>query len=204
VTVAPSAAYWEARYATGGTSGPGSYGRLATFKAAFINDFVERHQIGTIIDFGCGDGNLLSLLKVAGYTGVDISATSVARCADRFPRHRFLHSDELAPEAIAELTLSIDVIFHLIEEQTYRRYLQALFAHASRYVVIYASNVELGWPAPHVRHRRFTDRVLAAEPDWELQAHMPNPYPFNPANPDTTSFADFFVYARSTHAATRG
>jgi len=74
--------------------------------------------------------------------------------------------------------------------------MDALFADATRLVLIYASNLDRAWPAPHVRHRRFTDHVAAHFPNWRLCAHLPNPYPFDPVRPDGTSFADFFVYAR--------
>jgi SAM-dependent methyltransferase len=193
----PSAAYWEARYRAGGTSGAGSYGRLAQFKADFINDFIACHDIAGVLDLGCGDGNLLSMLKVRDYTGVDVSPTSLARCSARFPAHRFLHFDALDGRSTADLALSIDVLFHLIEDQSFERHMDALFAYATRFVVVYASNVDLDWPSPHVRHRRFTDHVAATQEAWTLQSHVPNRYPFDPSCAESTSFADFFVYART-------
>lgn len=36
--------YWENRYAGGGNSGDGSYGRLSVFKADFINKFIEEKK----------------------------------------------------------------------------------------------------------------------------------------------------------------
>jgi hypothetical protein len=69
-------------------------------------------------------------------------------------------------------------------------------------MLIYASNVDANWSSPHVRHRRFTDHVATRFPRWRLRAHVPNPYPFDPAHPDDTSFADFFVYAAPSADAT--
>jgi hypothetical protein len=54
-----SAEYWKERYAAGGSSGAGSYNKLAEFKAEVINDFVVRNQVQTVIEYGCGDGNQL-------------------------------------------------------------------------------------------------------------------------------------------------
>ena len=69
-----------------------------------------------------------------------------------------------------------------------------------RLVAVYSSNADRSWPGVHVRHRRFTDHVAATQPAWRLLAHLPNPYPFDPARTDETSFADFFVYGRvGTH-----
>src|SRR5579871_871877 len=89
-----SAAYWDSEYRTGGNSGPGSYGRLAEFKADVINAFVDRHSVGTVIEFGCGDGNQLSLAQYPNYVGVDVSPIAVAKCRGRFtadPTKRFCH-----------------------------------------------------------------------------------------------------------------
>jgi SAM-dependent methyltransferase len=191
-----SMGYWEQRYRSGGTSGAGSIGRLAAFKAEFINRLVAEQRIASVIDLGCGDGLLLPLLTVPGYTGVDVSLAALAHCAVRCPHHRFLPYDMLDLAPPAELAMSIDVIFHLIEDAVFTRYMAALFAHATRFVLVYASNVDMSWPAPHVRHRRFSDHVAATQPGWQVLAHVPNRYPFDPARPDDTSFADFFLYGR--------
>jgi SAM-dependent methyltransferase len=198
-----SPAYWEARYRAGGNSGPGSYGALARFKAAVIDAFVADNLVASVVDFGCGDGNLLSMLHVPDYVGVDVSPTALARCLARFPHHRFVPFDAVEALPPAELALCIDVIFHLVEDAAFARTMQALFAHATRFVLIYASNVDSDWPAPHVRHRRFTDHVATTFPDWRLLAHLPNPYPFDPRRSAETSFADFFVYGRDGGCAIR-
>ncbi len=192
-----SEAYWEARYRAGGTSGMGSAGRLARFKAETINRFIAGNRIRSMIDLGCGDASMLGLLEPpADYVGVDVSPAALARCAERFPDLRFVTPDALRTIAPAELTLSLDVIYHLIEDPIFAAAMRTLFAWATRFVVIYASNLDAAWPARHVRHRRFTDHVAAAEPDWRLLAHLPNPYPFDPTDPNETSFADFFFYGR--------
>jgi trans-aconitate methyltransferase len=161
-----------------------------------INGVIALNGIAHVADFGCGDGNLLSLLRLPTYTGLDVSETVLTRCRQRFPQHRFLPFAQAETVQPADLCLSVDVIFHLIEDAVFAAYMDALFARATRLVLIYASNVDRAWPAPHVRHRRFTDHVAAHRPDWRLCAHLPNPYPFDPTRPDETSFADFFVYAR--------
>jgi hypothetical protein len=67
--------FWEERYKTGGNSGAGSYGEYAVYKAQIINDYIIKYNIKTISDFGCGDGNQISLLKgFESYMGHDISS----------------------------------------------------------------------------------------------------------------------------------
>jgi SAM-dependent methyltransferase len=192
-----SGEYWDNRYRAGGTSGMGSVGRLAQFKAATVNQFIAANGITSVIDLGCGDASQLALLELpTNYVGVDVSPAALARCTAQFPGRRFLLPDELRTIPPAELTLALDVIYHLIEDHVFATALRTLFAWAMRFVVIYASNLDAASPSPHVRHRRFTDHVAATEPDWRLLAHLPNPYPFDQAAPDETSFADFFIYGR--------
>lgn len=50
--------YWEQTYQAGETSGRGSYGVLAEFKAEVVNGLIQRENIASIIEFGCGDGRM--------------------------------------------------------------------------------------------------------------------------------------------------
>jgi SAM-dependent methyltransferase len=202
-TAFSSGDYWEGRYRTGGTSGAGSYGLLAAFKAEFINAFVACNAVASVLDLGCGDGNLLSLLRLPAYIGVDVSPTTLTRCAARFadrPECAFLPADRLGEMESAELALSIDVMFHLVEDEVFERHVSDLFGLATRFVIVYASNYDGAWPDQHVRHRRFSDHVAQRYPAWHLLAHVPNRLPYDRAQPDTTSFADFFVYGRTPEA----
>ena len=62
--------YWEARYAGDETSGAGSFGKWAEFKAQGVNSFVKSRGIRTVIEFGCGDGNQLSIAEYPAYIGL--------------------------------------------------------------------------------------------------------------------------------------
>ncbi len=72
-----SAQYWRDRYRTGGNSGAGSYGRLASFKAEIINAFVREHNITSVIEFGCGDGLNSLLADYPTYLGFDVADESI-------------------------------------------------------------------------------------------------------------------------------
>lgn len=202
-----TAAYWQARYAAGGDSGAGSYGRFAEFKARVLNALFEELELRTVIEFGCGDGNQLALLQVADYTGVDISAEAVARCRERFAGRsgrRFLtlqDFDAAAPAPRAECTLSLDVVYHLVEDATFEAYMRRLFDAATRVVVVYSSNHDEAVQADgsHIRHRAFTRWVESNAPGWRLLRHVPNEHPFR-GDYRTGSFADFFVFVRADAA----
>ncbi len=75
-----SAKYWIDRYDSGGNSGSGSYDELALFKAEELNKLVQNEKITKIIEFGCGDGNQLSLSQYPAYIGFDISPKALDLC----------------------------------------------------------------------------------------------------------------------------
>ena len=171
-----SAWYWEQRYARGGTSGAGSYCAAAEVKAAFLNDFVHSRGAGSVIEFGCGDGNQLSLANYPRYIGLDISRSAIALCQRRFaddPTKSFFLYDgacfsDHAGLFTADLAISLDVIYHLTEDLVFETYMTHLFAAGARYVIVYATNREMHSTAPHVRHRRFTSWVATHCPGWRL------------------------------------
>ncbi len=191
-----SADYWDARYKAGGNSGAGSYNRLAEFKAEFLNDFVATQSITTVVEFGSGDGAQLKLAKYPSYVGVDISPTAVEAGRRMFSNDStksfVLTGDYKLPPS--QLSLSLDVIYHLVEDEVFDGYMRQLFASATEYVIIYASNEDKAWSSPHVRHRAFTKWVDANVSGWKLIHREPNRYPYDEADVDNTSFADFYVY----------
>jgi cyclopropane fatty-acyl-phospholipid synthase-like methyltransferase len=192
-----SATYWTDRYRAGGTSGSGSYGELAEMKAGFLNDFVREHGIRTVIELGCGDGNQLTYADYPAYTGVDISPEAIAQCTRLFaddPTKEFLLSAQDDGRS-ADLSLSLDVVYHLTEDEVFETYMRRLFDAGQRYVIVYSSNKDEPQRG-HVRHRRFTDWVDAAAPGWSLVEHRPNPFPL--VDHEHGSFADFFVFARDS------
>lgn len=193
-----SADYWERRYRAGGNSGPGSYHRLAHFKARFLNAFVEQHRIASVVEFGCGDGAQLERARYPKYTGVDISPTAIRLCRARFSADhskRFLLWDDQMPELMADLSLSLDVIYHLVEDPVFETYMRRLFDSAQRFVIVYSSNVDELSPSSHVRQRQFTRWIEQNRPHWLLESTVKNDFPFDPANPEQTSISDFFVFS---------
>ena len=72
-----SLSYWEERYSTGGNSGVGSYGKFAEFKATTLNEFVAKHNLRSVIEFGCGDDHAKSgLRKMRLLESLNASATN--------------------------------------------------------------------------------------------------------------------------------
>lgn len=203
---AGSQEYWESRYARGGTSGAGSYGKLAEFKAEVLNSFVKDNGISSVIEFGCGDGNQLALADYPAYVGLDVSRTAIEMCKERFEHDKtksfFLYAPDCSVETRsafkAELALSLDVIYHLVEDRIFELYMKHLFSAATKFVIIYSSDTNVNHPfqAPHVKHRRFSEWAKTNLPEWKLLRRIENKYPFVEIDIRTGICADFFIYEK--------
>jgi len=192
-----SESYWENRYMSGGTSGAGSFGKLARYKAEIINGFVCKHNIKSVIEHGCGDGNQLKLAKYKFYTGFDVSSAAISLCKKSFhgDNSKIFKTNEEYNYETAELALSLDVIFHLVEDDIYQSYMKRLFNSSEKFVIIYSSNKDTG-PDQHERHRKFTVDVDKKFSDWKLVQHIPNKYPFTD-NINKGSMSNFYIYKKS-------
>ena len=179
--------WWDDHYRQGGNSGLGSYGLLAEFKAGVLNALIDREEVETAVEFGCGDGNQLSLVRYPQYVGVDISEQAIRLCRRRFgedPTKTFLLLDEWTGGTF-DLALSLDVIYHLTKDGAYERHMETLFGSAPL-VAIFSTNSEEELMPHQMRHRRFTDWTAEHVPEWEME-HVANPYPH-------LSLADFYIF----------
>jgi hypothetical protein len=91
---------------------------------------------------------------------------------------RFLHAD---------LALSLDVVFHLVEDEVFDSYMHALFNAADRFVVIYARDQEIRDAGRHVRWREFTPWIEKNVVGWKRCQLERAPL---------DEYQDFHVYAR--------
>jgi len=168
--------YWENRYASGTNSGSGSYGRVAEYKREKLCELIPRLRVRSIVDLGVGDGNVLSLLErdkciaSVAYSGVDVSRTTVARLRGRFPGLRFVtyggtvETFWATNTDAADVAMSLEVIFHLVDDSVFESYMDVLWQASSRYIVVFSSTTEdKRDPGRHVRHRNWLD--------WMRQRH---------------------------------
>ena len=193
--VCVSAAFWENRYATGGTSGAGSEGANADWKATVINDFVSANTVADIVEYGCGDGRQLELADYPDYTGFDVSETAIRMCKQRFqhdPKKQFYVLPTPWPVS-ANLVLSLDVIYHLVEDKVFEQHMRDVFGSALQWVILYTTDSDSidpdFKPASHVRHRPVTSHVQTVFPDWEILGVLLNPAPH-------MGGCDFYMYGR--------
>ncbi|MDD3976370.1 MAG: hypothetical protein PHN22_04375 [Candidatus ainarchaeum sp.] len=198
-----SKTYWENLYLNNGNSGSGSYGKLAQFKADIINDFIKNEKITEMLEFGCGDGNQLKMFKIKKYIGLDVSETIIKKCIDKYKNDKnksffiynpFCFSDKIN-KLSTELTVSLDVLYHLLEYDTFQKYLTDLFKTSKKYVIIYSSNYD-DIQIAHEKRRNFTSWIEQNIADFKLIKIINNKYPYDPNNPDYTSLSDFYIYKK--------
>jgi len=151
--------YWEARYQGGGNSGIGSYGVSANIKAEYINSVISKYNIKTINDLGHGDGNQIGLLKgFDQYTGYDVSSTIRNKCILQYQddrRYTFIDNESQFKQA--DLAMSLDVLYHLTEQEVFVEYIDKLFS-IGEYILIYAEDRDFKGNS-HVLCRKFTNYI---------------------------------------------
>jgi cyclopropane fatty-acyl-phospholipid synthase-like methyltransferase len=178
--------YWESRYATGGNSGNGSYGKLAEYKAKFINDFIKEKNIKSLLEYGCGDGNQLAMIDCEKIMAFDISKTALELCKSKVDCETFNKFKDI--KETPELILSLDVIYHLVNDVDYNVYMSNLIGKGAKYLIIYSVNEEMDNMAAHVKPRIFTNLIN----NYTLIKKEINP--FKSLNHKVGSFSDFYIY----------
>jgi len=183
---------WNERYKKGGNSGSGSYGVLCEYKSEFINKFVNENNISNIIEFGSGDGNQMQFFNVDNYLGVDISEHVINICKQKYKdieNKNFVTYDEYYKYSNKyDLSISLDVIYHLVEDVVYEKYMNDLFNSTDKFVIIYSTNWIETYNGSHVYHRKFTEYIDMNFKNAKLIHHEPNKYP-------SLSTAEFYIYS---------
>ncbi len=197
-----SSDYWRRRYRDGGSSGAGSEGPLAEFKAEVVNRWLDTHGILSVIELGCGDGRQAALCNYRHYHGFDVRPHAVRRCRERFEGVQNWRFDDVRDYSgqTAEAAVSLDVIYHVVEDQAFHRYMEDLTSASEKYLIVYSTNDDTNPPdrPPHIRHRRFTDWLDKHAPDFELVETVQNPYAAEGAE-GTQSSASFYLFRRKAN-----
>ena len=183
---------WDNRYKNNGNSGNGSYDLLAEFKAEIINKFIDENNIQNIIELGCGDGNQCSLFKIDNYLGLDISPHIIDYCNNKFQnnsKYNFeVYNNDYLNNEKYELSLSLDVIYHILDDNEYKKYMEDLFKFSNKYVIIYSNNYS-GHKIGHMYTKNFTKDIEKWFNNYKLKNIIYQKY-------TNLSSADFYIYEK--------
>ena len=167
-----SSKYWDERYKSGGNSGRGSFGAEAKYKSKFINEFVIKNNIKTIIELGCGYANQLKHYSFNNYFGLDVSEAAINKCRNEFSTNKnynfSLYRHPINVSHKFDLSISIDVIYHLVEDDIFKKYMHDLFINSqAKNVLIYSTNIDKNTLTSHVKHRNITNYITENFSDWQ-------------------------------------
>lgn len=154
--------YWEERYAKGQNSGSGSYGENAKFKANVINRVIEDYDCRDMVEFGCGDGNQMTLFNPIPYIGYDISQTIIAKNQVKYSNLSHAEFEVIDMDwdysRIRDLSICVDVLFHLTIKKDWERLIDIVCSAAKKAIVI-VTNTEV-IPKEYFPHVNFKRKIL--------------------------------------------
>ena len=100
-----------------GTSGSGSTLEITQEYRAYVEDFIKKHAVKSVIDAGCGDWGFSSAMDWgdASYLGIDIASDVIEAVRKKYERGkiRFQIGDITEDLPAADLLISKDVLQHL-------------------------------------------------------------------------------------------
>ena len=90
-----------------GGSGPGSHPSNIAKYVKFLNSFIRENSIKSILDIGCGDWQLMSMVDLSGvrYKGIDISPVATSLARSKAPAKA-----DISNENIENITESFDLV----------------------------------------------------------------------------------------------
>ena len=140
------------------------YARKKRRVADLLRELVGLDLTGvSVLDAGCGIGMIAEMLYVLGadVSGVDASPIAIEEARHRCPAGDF-RSESLLDfrfEKRFDLTLCIDVLYHVVDDRNWRVVLGNLVAHTKQggsLVLLDQHKDEIQSPASHVRFRTKT------------------------------------------------
>jgi 2-polyprenyl-3-methyl-5-hydroxy-6-metoxy-1,4-benzoquinol methylase len=154
--------YWDNRY-KGRPAGSGFSSHdpfWVKFKTETVNKFIVDNGVSTVLDMGCGDGNILDKFNgYENYCGIDVSDVTISNVAKKYKRsNREFFTYDNIPDKKFDLVLSLDVLYHIVNISDFNNYLDIAADKCNQYFVVLSTNkVE---PCPrHIEHREFIPHV---------------------------------------------
>lgn len=151
-----------------------------------------------------GDGNQLKMFNTTNkkYVGIDVSPTIINKCKVLFKKDtskQFFEVKDYDKNIKVDLVLSCDVLYNLIDDNIYYSYLNNLFTFSSKYIIIYANDIDYNSTSQHVKFRKFTNFINTNYKEWELIQHIPNKYTQTiiGQNNHKLGLSSFYIYKKN-------
>lgn len=128
--------FWNFRYAAFPErgSGIGSRGENLQYKHTLLrNEGIEEAE--SILDVGCGDGEVLRGLSLRNYLGIDVAAGALEKARIAMPNGTFMHY-EGQPVEPREVVLCFEVLIHQPSLAQFHALVDFLVAHTGKTLLV--------------------------------------------------------------------
>jgi SAM-dependent methyltransferase len=174
-----------------GTSGSGSTLEITREYRAYVEDFMKKHAVKSVVDAGCGDWSFSSAMDwgEASYLGVDIASDVIEADRKKYQRDkvRFQVGDITEELPAADLLISKDVLQHLSNRLVQKFIENNLKKGKYKWVIL---TNDRGRGNPDVRPGGYRAIDLAAPP-FEVGGLVDLPIKFGKETTKITSLLDF-------------
>src|SRR5262245_46215747 len=131
---------WGKDVAGKGTSGTGSTLEATREYRVYVEDFMKKHSVKSVVDAGCGDWSFSSAIDWgdASYLGIDIASDVIAAVRNKYEKGRikFQVGDITDELPAADLLISKDVLQHLSNELVHKFIRNNLRKSKYRWVIL--------------------------------------------------------------------
>ena len=138
-TLSNERSFWNNKYRTDKIgSGRGSRGKFARKKKSIIQSIIDKQNIRSVLDLGCGDLFWIKDLNVKDYVGVDFSDVTLENNKKLRPDWKFYTFDFSKREVPwkAELVLLIDILQHQPTIKQYKKVFENAVNSATKYLIV--------------------------------------------------------------------
>jgi SAM-dependent methyltransferase len=181
---------WGRDVAGKGVSGTGSTLEITREYRAYVEDFIKKHNVKSVVDAGCGDWNFSSAIdwNGASYLGVDIASDVIATVRARHEKAnvKFRVGDITDELPAADLLISKDVLQHLSNKLVHNFIENNLRKGKYKWVIL---TNDRGSKNPDIANGGYHAIDLAAPP-FEVRGLVDLPIKFGNETTKITSLLD--------------
>ncbi len=128
--------YWERRYASGGSSGPGSVDEVRAWKWGVVRQYVGDPE--EVLDVACGDLSFWEGHDCASYVGIDVSPSVLAKDRERRPPWSFIAASAATRLNVRrKVVFCFDLLFHILDDDAYHAILDNLCEYTGEWLFLY-------------------------------------------------------------------
>ncbi len=183
---------WGQDVTSKGTSGPGSTLEITREYRAYVEDFVKKHAVKSVVDAGCGDWSFSSAMDWgdASYLGVDIASDVIEAVRKKHEngKIKFQVGDVTEDLPAADLLISKDVLQHL-SNTLVRKFIQNNLRKGKYKWVILTNDRPSSPRNQDIPNGEYRSIDLAAPP-FEVGGLIDLPIKFGTATRKVTSLLD--------------